>query len=89
LIIGLSQICSIDFGGGHGATFCLVEGLGYSKFPKSIYVAEMMPFFCYSKDRTIANFGKSFQRREWRLFLIFEEQDHHAFSDLISEVEAI
>ena len=53
---GLSQICSIDFGGGHGATFCLVEGVGYSKFPKSISVAEMMQFCRYSKDRAVANF---------------------------------
>ena len=84
---GLSQICSIDFGCGHGATFCLVEGLGYSKFPKSISVAEMMQFFRYSKDRTIAHF-KFISEARMAPLLIFEDQDYHAFSDLISEVKA-
>ena len=36
--------------------FCLAEGLGQCKFPKSISVAEMMQFCRYSKDRAIANF---------------------------------
>ena len=56
LVTGPSKTCSIDFGGGHGATFLSCRRTEPMQISKSISVAKMTQFCRYSKDRAIAKF---------------------------------
>ena len=86
---GLSKTCSIDFGGGHGATFLSCRRTGPVQISK-------IDFGC-GDDAILSLFEEQSYRKSLKFMsevrmaplLIFEEQDYRIFSDLISEVKAI